>query len=1048
MSDSSHDTTFVSTPPVRLQLYAWSLWTMMANTNVSVRLTSSIRFNLSNEVFKSYWLIMDIRWIVRNKSLSTYCLPNFVQRLKSSRYEAVYPRVRIVQSVALSRRVPLVGFPPDSNRERKGQTLKQEAGLYHSAIGAPDMHSQNSMQDPNIFNFGAKFDRVKRNQFRDKRIFIAQKDTPHTRRLKNPTNSSELQSSMMGDVNGSRLMWCSISATAFLDPHRNLSSNGCNIVSMVVLSETGLYVEVDRLEKMVAARATTKRRELGRLCSTRLMIQYAWDALKNKQERSSMEEEPWGEGPSGEEHTWIIEDFRELVRRGDDLVISPEFTLANHRWQLLLYPSGSYVDQHVSIYIRALTPREDDMIIDTPPPETYFKVSLVNHIDVQQGIERGTMNTLDKMRLTRTEGEYRFSSEDDERGFGKMSYLEDMTEANGFLLRGSMHIKLNIRTISGDKQQTLDHRYRTSPKVNGFVGLVNQGATCYLNSLLQSLYMLSQFRRSVYQLPTTEEEDASQSIGLALQRIFYSLEHNDDHVSTRELTQSFGWTSQDLYIQHDIQEMNRILCDKLESKMKGTEAEGAIERLFTGKLINFIQCTEVDYTSKREEKFYDLSLSVKGLSSVEESLRDYTRVEIMDGDNKYDAQGFGLQTAKKGCYFHSLPPVLYLQLKRFEYDCEGDTMYKLNDRYTFGMELDMRPFMSDESEEMNVEYQLHGRVIVHGGNVFGGHYYIYLRPHEEETWYKFDDDRVSEASTEEAVEGNYGESQDGWKLWGSKERNTSKVYSALREMLQGLTREMIPTHINERFKEEKKRELLENQRRNEARLYIRIKVMRKEDVGGSCELNEGLPWGKMGEERVVKMKRGGNVKDMKEEMFRRTGIDVKRQRYWMTEWNGRMKPLDPLEEEEPLSHLSSSSLSFFLDDLDLSPTPRVPPPHLRLVFIKSFDRDLFSWASVGFIDVYTLEYHCKDCTMDMSQWILYKEKGMTQVTKKEYEAEVNDEIHHGTVLVAMRMEEKEKAAGRVAEMSREGTPSTTPGHSANNTPHLQRRPDRSIKIKD
>lgn len=122
--------------------------------------------------------------------------------------------------------------------------------------------------------------------------------------------------------------------------------------------------------------------------------------------------------------------------------------------------------------------------------------------------------------------------------------------------------------------------------------------------------------RSVYQLPTTEEEDATQSIGLALQRIFYSLEHNDDHVSTRELTQSFGWTAQDLYVQHDIQvsagrkkdwrekEMNRILCDKLESKMKGTEAEGAIERLFTGKLINFIQCTEVDYTSKREEKFY------------------------------------------------------------------------------------------------------------------------------------------------------------------------------------------------------------------------------------------------------------------------------------------------------------------------------------------------------------------------------------------------------------------------------------------------------------
>ncbi|PRP73115.1 hypothetical protein PROFUN_16976, partial [Planoprotostelium fungivorum] len=40
---------------------------------------------------------------------------------------------------------------PDSNQERKGQTLKQEAGLYRSAIGAPDMHLQNSQVDPKIF---------------------------------------------------------------------------------------------------------------------------------------------------------------------------------------------------------------------------------------------------------------------------------------------------------------------------------------------------------------------------------------------------------------------------------------------------------------------------------------------------------------------------------------------------------------------------------------------------------------------------------------------------------------------------------------------------------------------------------------------------------------------------------------------------------------------------------------------------------------------------------------------------------------------------------
>jgi len=32
----------------------------------------------------------------------------------------------------------------------------------------------------------------------------------------------------------------------------------------------------------------------------------------------------------------------------------------------------------------------------------------------------------------------------------------------------------------------------------GYVGLVNQAMTCYLNSLLQTLYMTPEFRNAVY----------------------------------------------------------------------------------------------------------------------------------------------------------------------------------------------------------------------------------------------------------------------------------------------------------------------------------------------------------------------------------------------------------------------------------------------------------------------------------------------------------------------------------------------------------------------
>ncbi|KAE9344337.1 Ubiquitin carboxyl-terminal hydrolase 12 [Phytophthora fragariae] len=306
-----------------------------------------------------------------------------------------------------------------------------------------------------------------------------------------------------------------------------------------------------------------------------------------------------------------------------------------------------------------------------------------------------------------------------------------------------------------------------SKQETGMVGLKNQGATCYLNSLLQTLFHLRAFRQVVYETPTTQE-DTNDSVSLALQRVFYRLQRQHKAVSTKELTRSFGWSQIDAFMQHDVQELYRILCDRLEEKMKHTRVDAAIPKLFEGKVRSFVQCVNVDFQSFRDESFYDLQLDVKGCKDLMQSFRKYVEVEMLDGDNQYEAEGHGKQDAKKGIKFLTFPPVLNIQLKRFEYEPLRDGMVKIHDRFEFPKTLVLDEFVSNNEEgeadggkdnTSRYTYHLHS-VLVHSGDVHGGHYYVFIRPGKHiatsTDWFRFDDDQISRADEQVAIEGNFG----------------------------------------------------------------------------------------------------------------------------------------------------------------------------------------------------------------------------------------------------------------------------------------------------
>ncbi|KAJ3226189.1 hypothetical protein HK099_005415 [Clydaea vesicula] len=376
-----------------------------------------------------------------------------------------------------------------------------------------------------------------------------------------------------------------------------------------------------------------------------------------------------------------------------------------------------------------------------------------------------------------------------------------------------------------------------SKKETGFVGLKNQGATCYMNSLLQSLYFTSYFRKATFQIPTVND-DPTKSVPLALQRIFYNLQYSDDPIGTIELTKSFGWDTLDSFMQHDVQEFNR-----------GSAAEGAISNLFVGKMKSYIKCIDVDFESSRIEDFYDIQLNVKGCKDLTESFIDYCAVETLEGENRYQAEGYGLQDAKKGVIFKKFPPVLHLQLKRFEYDMERDDMVKINDRHEFPLEIDLDQFLeSDEDRVGEYRYSLHG-VLVHSGDLSAGHYMAFIRPEKNGKWFKFDDDKVLPVTQKEALNDNYGEiSKPGQQFRQSRKLTNAYmlVYvrnSQLDTILSPVTEADIPAHLRkiynfvifipllvERLSKEREETEAKRKEHEDLHLYIFCKVITDEDI--------------------------------------------------------------------------------------------------------------------------------------------------------------------------------------------------------------------------
>lgn len=413
-------------------------------------------------------------------------------------------------------------------------------------------------------------------------------------------------------------------------------------------------------------------------------------------------------------------------------------------------------------------------------------------------------------------------------GFSNYDQYDTLTSAkDGYVVNDV--IKLRCR-FTADVPTGANYSW-DSKRHTGCIGLRNQGATCYMNSILQSFYFTTGFRRAVYNMEKGNEPTES-NIVLAMQRVFYELQMSSEAVETNSLTRAFGWDKLDAFNQHDVQEFCRVLLDNLETKMKGTSEEKSIPNLFRGNMKSYIKCLDVDYESSRTESFYDVQLNVLGMESLERAFEAYTTPETLDDENKYDAGDHGLQRAEKGVKFVELPPILHVQLMRFQY-CGVEQ--KINERFSFPEKMNLAtccelgPMLTED----DCVYSLHA-VLVHSGEFHGGHYVTYINVNLHEAaidptatakWCKFDDDVVSRTTTDDAIVSNFG---------GEKAINSSAymlVYvrdNAIDQVLAPIPDTQIPQSVSHTFEMERLHRNREKKKLEEEQMCMNIALVTPE----------------------------------------------------------------------------------------------------------------------------------------------------------------------------------------------------------------------------
>lgn len=250
------------------------------------------------------------------------------------------------------------------------------------------------------------------------------------------------------------------------------------------------------------------------------------------------------------------------------------------------------------------------------------------------------------------------------------------------------------------------------------------------------------------------QQDAQEFLGFLLEEMHEECDRAAKHVSKNGASQDNSeGSSGDGWLEVGAKQKSAVT-----QSSGAIAAESPVTRIFGGKLRSEFKVPG-NKTSVTMEPYQPLQLDIGApdVHNIIDALRGLTKPESIQGD--FNSSRGPNVTATKQMFIETLPPVLILHLKRFQYDSVTGATQKIWKKvgYPLDLEIPREVFPAHRRNAMNAQgglpkYRLMGVIYHHGKNASGGHYTVDVRRQDGREWIRMDDTVLRRVRSEDVAE--------------------------------------------------------------------------------------------------------------------------------------------------------------------------------------------------------------------------------------------------------------------------------------------------------